>query len=97
VGTQARLMSNALKRLAGSASKSKCTIIFLNQLRYKVGRGGRRRRSAGAGPGRRQRYCGLQAEAAPRPQQQPIINPGARQQLIATTHRCDRLAWPGLA
>lgn len=36
VGTQARLMSNALKRLAGSASKSNCTIIFLNQMRYKV-------------------------------------------------------------
>lgn len=37
VGAQARLMSLALRKIAANASKSNCTIIFLNQLRYKVG------------------------------------------------------------
>eukprot|EP00884_Botryococcus_braunii_P000615 jgi/Botrbrau1/10554/Bobra.0343s0003.1 len=37
VGAQARLMSQALRKLAGNASKSNCTIMFLNQLRQKVG------------------------------------------------------------
>lgn len=37
VGLQARLMSQALRKLAGSISKSKCIIIFINQLREKVG------------------------------------------------------------
>ena len=37
VGVQARLMSKALRKLAGSAAKSNCIIIFINQLREKVG------------------------------------------------------------
>ncbi|KAL4433920.1 hypothetical protein ABPG75_000361 [Micractinium tetrahymenae] len=37
VGAQARLMSGALRKIAGNASKHNCTIIFLNQLRQKVG------------------------------------------------------------
>ena len=37
VGLQARLMSQALRKLTGIASKSKTTIIFINQLREKVG------------------------------------------------------------
>ncbi|MGE5629426.1 MAG: recombinase RecA [Solirubrobacterales bacterium] len=37
VGLQARLMSQALRKLAGSINKSKCVIIFINQLREKVG------------------------------------------------------------
>ncbi len=37
VGLQARLMSQALRKLTSVASKSKCTIIFINQLREKVG------------------------------------------------------------
>ncbi|MBL4934878.1 recombinase RecA [Clostridium sp. YIM B02515] len=37
VGLQARLMSQALRKLAGSISKSKCVTIFINQLREKVG------------------------------------------------------------
>jgi recombination protein RecA len=37
VGLQARLMSQALRKLTGVTSKSKCTIIFINQLREKVG------------------------------------------------------------
>ncbi len=37
VGLQARLMSQALRKLTSPASKSKCTIIFINQLREKVG------------------------------------------------------------
>lgn len=37
VGLQARLMSQALRKLTGITSKSKCTIIFINQLRDKVG------------------------------------------------------------
>ncbi|KAL4855985.1 Protein RecA [Chlorella vulgaris] len=37
VGAQARLMSGALRKVAGNASKHNCTIIFLNQLRQKVG------------------------------------------------------------
>ena len=37
VGTQARLMSQALRKLTAITSKSKCTIIFINQLREKVG------------------------------------------------------------
>jgi recombination protein RecA len=37
VGLQARLMSQALRKLAGAISKSNCVIIFINQLREKVG------------------------------------------------------------
>lgn len=37
VGLQARLMSQALRKLAGSISKSKCVAVFINQLREKVG------------------------------------------------------------
>ncbi len=37
VGLQARLMSKALRKLAGILSKSNCTVIFINQLREKVG------------------------------------------------------------
>lgn len=37
VGLQARLMSQALRKLAGALSKSKTTCIFINQLREKVG------------------------------------------------------------
>lgn len=37
VGLQARLMSQALRKLTAVSSKSKCTIIFINQLREKVG------------------------------------------------------------
>lgn len=37
VGLQARLMSQALRKLAGSINKSKCVAIFINQLREKVG------------------------------------------------------------
>jgi RecA/RadA recombinase len=37
VGLQARLMSQALRKLSGSISKSKTTAIFINQLREKIG------------------------------------------------------------
>lgn len=37
VGLQARLMSKALRKLAGILSKGNCTVIFINQLREKVG------------------------------------------------------------
>ncbi|WP_346895495.1 recombinase RecA [Clostridium sp. UBA7503] len=37
VGLQARLMSQALRKLTGSINKSKCSTIFINQLREKVG------------------------------------------------------------
>ncbi len=37
VGLQARLMSQALRKLAGVISKSNCAVIFINQLREKVG------------------------------------------------------------
>ena len=37
VGLQARLMSQALRKLAGAISKSSCVAIFINQLREKVG------------------------------------------------------------
>lgn len=37
VGLQARLMSQALRKLAGAISKSKTTAIFINQLREKIG------------------------------------------------------------
>ena len=37
VGLQARLMSKAMRKLAGILNKSSCTIIFINQLREKVG------------------------------------------------------------
>lgn len=39
VGLQARLMSQALRKLAGAIARSKTTIIFINQLRYKIGMG----------------------------------------------------------
>lgn len=37
MGLQARLMSQALRKLTGIVNKSKCTVIFINQLREKVG------------------------------------------------------------
>ena len=37
VGAQARLMSQALRKLTAIVSKTKCTIIFINQLREKIG------------------------------------------------------------
>ncbi|MCW5724078.1 MAG: recombinase RecA [Maricaulaceae bacterium] len=36
-GLQARLMSQALRKLTGSISKSKCLVIFINQIRMKIG------------------------------------------------------------
>jgi recombination protein RecA len=37
VGLQARLMSQALRKLTGSISRSKCIVIFINQVRMKIG------------------------------------------------------------
>lgn len=37
VGLQARLMSQALRKLTGSISKSRCVVIFINQIRSKIG------------------------------------------------------------
>lgn len=37
VGLQARLMSQALRKLTGIISKSNCTVIFINQIREKIG------------------------------------------------------------
>ena len=37
VGLQARLMSQALRKLTGAINKSKCVVVFINQLREKVG------------------------------------------------------------
>jgi len=37
VGLQARLMSKALRKIAGNIGKSGCVVIFLNQLRQKIG------------------------------------------------------------
>ncbi len=37
VGLQARLMSQAMRKLTGVISKSKCVVIFINQLREKIG------------------------------------------------------------
>ncbi|HOR23512.1 recombinase RecA [Candidatus Saccharibacteria bacterium] len=37
MGLQARLMSQALRKLTGIINKSKCTVIFINQLRMKIG------------------------------------------------------------
>merc|ERR1719223_2085712 len=37
IGLQARLMRKALRKITGSLAQSKCTVIFLNQLRSKVG------------------------------------------------------------
>ncbi len=39
VGAQARLMSKALRKLAGAVSKSRSVVIFINQIRYKIGVG----------------------------------------------------------
>ncbi len=36
-GAQARLMSQALRKLTGSISKSRCMVIFINQIRMKIG------------------------------------------------------------
>jgi recombination protein RecA len=36
-GAQARLMSQALRKLTGSISKSRCMVIFINQIRIKIG------------------------------------------------------------
>ena len=37
VGVQARLMSQAMRKLTGSISKSNCMVIFINQIRMKIG------------------------------------------------------------
>jgi recombination protein RecA len=37
IGGQARLMSHALRKLAGIVSKTNCVVIFINQLRMKIG------------------------------------------------------------
>ena len=37
MGLQARLMSQALRKLTGSISKTNCTVIFINQIRQKIG------------------------------------------------------------
>lgn len=37
VGLQARLMSQALRKISGITAKSKCVVIFINQLREKIG------------------------------------------------------------
>ena len=37
VGLQARLMSQALRKLTGSIARSNCTVIFINQIRMKIG------------------------------------------------------------
>jgi len=37
MGLQARLMSQALRKLTGAVSKSNCSIIFINQIRHKIG------------------------------------------------------------
>ena len=37
VGSLARLMSQAMRRLAGAISRTNCTVIFINQLRLKIG------------------------------------------------------------
>jgi recombination protein RecA len=36
-GLQARLMAQAMRKLTGAISKSKCTVIFINQIREKIG------------------------------------------------------------
>lgn len=37
MGLQARLMSQALRKLTGAISRSNCTVVFINQLRMKIG------------------------------------------------------------
>jgi recombination protein RecA len=37
VGVQARLMSQALRKLTGGVSRSKCVLVFINQIREKIG------------------------------------------------------------
>jgi recombination protein RecA len=37
MGLQARLMSQALRKITGSISKSRCVVIFINQIRMKIG------------------------------------------------------------
>ena len=37
MGLQARLMSQALRKLTGSISRTNCTVIFINQIRMKIG------------------------------------------------------------
>jgi recombination protein RecA len=37
VGLQARLMSQALRKLAGAINRSNCSVVFTNQLRHKIG------------------------------------------------------------
>ncbi len=37
IGAQARLMSKALRKISGSLNKTDCTIIFINQIREKIG------------------------------------------------------------
>ena len=37
MGLQARLMSKALRKITGALSRSSCSVIFINQLRSKIG------------------------------------------------------------
>ena len=51
VGLHARLMSQALRKLAGAISKTNCVVIFINQLRGKGGRHVRKPRGDHRRPG----------------------------------------------
>ena len=37
IGLQARLMSQAMRKLTGAISKSDCMVVFINQIREKIG------------------------------------------------------------
>ena len=37
VGVQARMMSKAMRKLTGAINQSRCTVIFINQIREKIG------------------------------------------------------------
>ena len=65
VGLQARLMSQALRKLAGTVSKTNCIVIFINQLRMKIGVMYRSSRTSARPPSVRRSSISCTARASP--------------------------------
>lgn len=62
MGVQARLMSKALRKLTGIVSKTKCVVIFINQLRAKIGGMGYGPQETTTGGNALKFYCSIRIE-----------------------------------
>lgn len=62
MGVQARLMSKALRKLTGIVSKTKCVVVFINQLRAKIGGMGYGPQETTTGGNALKFYCSIRIE-----------------------------------